>query len=124
MARLLTLLLLALALGCGVAMAEDEEPKAPAEEAPASSVLKDATVTVACGMCQLGKTDDKSCKWAVELDGTPYSVAGALPKDHDSHAADGMCKTKRQAVVDGELKDGTFVATRFELVPVAAVPKK
>ncbi len=73
---------------------------------------------------QLGKTDDTSCIWAVELEDTPYTVEGALPQDHDSHAHDGMCNMKREAVVSGEMKDGKFVATSFELVPVAGKKTK
>lgn len=127
MKRLLTPLLFVLVLtfGAGLALAGDTASEAPAAEKSAeSSALTNTTVTVGCGMCQLGKSDDKSCKWAVEIEDTPYTVEGALPHDHDSHAADGMCKTKRTAVVDGELKDGTFVATRFELVPVEGGKKK
>ncbi len=84
--------------------------------------LTDATVTVGCAMCQFEVEGAKGCFWAVDIGDTAYPVDGTLPHDHNSHAADGMCNMKRKAVVDGELKNGQFVATRFELVPAEGVP--
>ncbi len=119
------LLTLLLAAFCGLAMAGEPEAAPAAEPAPAESkTLTNATVTVGCGMCQLGKKDDKGCNWTVQLDDTPYTLEGPVPHDHDSHAPDGICKAKRKAVVDGELKGGKFVATRFELLPLEGTKGK
>ena len=84
--------------------------------------LHDQLVTVACGSCVFGQHDRPGCYWAMELDGQYYEVLGALPPDHDSHAPGGMCTMKRQAHVDGQVVEGKFVATRFELVPLDHVP--
>jgi len=84
--------------------------------------LEGATVTVGCGRCIFGMEGLKSCPWAVELEGKHYLVQGPLPEDHATHAPDGICNMRRQAIVDGQLKGDRFVATRFELLPAKDVP--
>jgi hypothetical protein len=91
---------------------------------PAGTPIENQTVTAACGMCLFSMREAKGCMWAVEIEGTPYLVQGALPRDHENHSPDGMCNVKRQVVVDGHLREDRFVATRFDLLPAESVPEK
>ena len=82
--------------------------------------LDTATVVeAACGECKLGMAG-KSCDLAIRVNGHKYFVDGV--KDSavgDQHAADGICSMVRKARVTGAVKNGRFVATSFELLPVA-----
>ena len=80
--------------------------------------VQERTVTAACGECIFKQTAGKGCYWAVEIDGSYYPVNGPVPKDHDSHGPEGMCRLPRQAVVAGTIRSGQFFATKFELLPV------
>ena len=81
------------------------------------------TVEAACAMCAYELEGAKGCYWAVVLEGKPVPATGpAIPTDHASHAPDGMCNIRRRVVVEGELSDGLFYATRFELLPPQDVP--
>jgi hypothetical protein len=63
------------------------------------------------------------CFWAIEIGERHYPVS---PKDlvvgHENHGPEGMCNMSRQARVDGEVKGGRFLASRFELLPATDVP--
>ncbi|NNC94213.1 MAG: hypothetical protein HKN92_01545 [Chitinophagales bacterium] len=75
-------------------------------------------VQASCGKCKLGM-EGKSCMLAVVIDEEKYYVEGAGDiHDHDAHGKHGMCSTVRKAYVTGEVKDGKYHATHFELVPV------
>ena len=77
----------------------------------------DQIVEASCGECQFG-LEGSGCDLAVRIDDKSYYVVGAL-MDHygDAHGDDGMCNCVRQAKVSGEIKDGRFVSTSFELLP-------
>jgi hypothetical protein len=80
-------------------------------------------VEAGCGMCQLHMDGRSDCYWAARIDGEMVMVRGdALPSDaeHDSHAPGGMCTTIREARVSGTLYETYFLATEFELLPLAA----
>ncbi len=79
---------------------------------------------VACGMCRMGMKSERGCFWAVEIDGAQYTVSGVSPRDHDSHAPDGMCNVDRKATVAGTIAGKTFRAERFDLKPIedGAIP--
>ena len=80
----------------------------------------DETVTVeaSCGQCNFG-LEGSGCSLAIRVDGEAYYVDGSSIDDHgDTHAHDGMCMTIRQAKVSGEVEDGRFQATYFELLPM------
>ncbi len=81
------------------------------------ALLKPTVVEAACGECKFGlKGDD--CDLAIRFDGHSYFVNGVNPDSlGNDHAANGICKTIRQARVTGEVKGGRFVATSFELLP-------
>ncbi|GEM_PF-3555800 len=80
---------------------------------------------VACGMCRMGMPSERGCFWAVKLDGEQYTVSGVTPRDHESHAPDGMCNVDRKATVEGTIAGSTFRATRFDLKPLdGAAPAK
>jgi hypothetical protein len=73
-------------------------------------------VDAACGECQLGLTGH-SCDLAVRIKGKSYFVDGTDIDSHgDAHATDGFCNAIRKAEVQGEIKDGRFLATYFKLI--------
>jgi hypothetical protein len=75
-------------------------------------------VEASCGECNFGM-EGTSCDLAVRIDGQAYFVDGTSIDEHgDTHAEDGMCNTIRQARVTGEIKNGRFVASSFELLPL------
>lgn len=80
------------------------------------------TLPVGCAMCIFKMPGVRACLWAVEIENQYYLAEGNLPKHHDAHGPEGMCTLEREAVVDGELIHGKFIATRFDLKPVVAVP--
>ena len=60
----------------------------------------------------------KGCDLAVRIDGQGYLVDGAqIDQFGDAHAADGFCNAIRQARVTGQIKEGRFAASSFELLP-------
>jgi len=78
--------------------------------------LVSQVVEASCGECQFEMEGD-GCDLAVRIDGKGYFVDGAKMDDHgDAHGDDGMCNAIRTAKVTGEIKDGRFVATDFELL--------
>ena len=84
-----------------------------------TSLVSSQTVEASCGQCQFDMQGTKGCDLAVRMDGKSYFVDEAKMDDHgDAHGDDGMCNCIRQAKVSGEVKDGRFVATSFELLPV------
>jgi hypothetical protein len=75
-------------------------------------------VEASCGQCQFGLKSKKGCDLAVKIDGKAYFVDGTNIDDHgDAHnKKDGFCEVVRKAKVTGEIVDGKFVASSFELV--------
>ena len=89
----------------------------PSNATTNTSVVSLRTVEASCGQCQFDM-EGKGCDLAVRIDGKPYYVDGAKMDDHgDAHGDDGMCNCIRKATVTGEIKDGRFVSTSFELLP-------
>ena len=79
--------------------------------------LVSQVVDASCGECQF-KMKGSGCDLAVRIDGKSYFVDGAKLDDHgDAHSQQGMCNAIRKARVTGEIKDGRFVASAFELLP-------
>lgn len=75
------------------------------------------TVKTGCSKCIFHSS--KKCSLAIEVDGKVYEVKGSSLKDHGKpHANDGLCKVKREAKVTGEIKENTFIAYNFELLPI------
>jgi hypothetical protein len=89
-----------------------------AAQAVPPRALVDETVTVACGRC-IFDMKVKGCPWAAQVDGHYFLVKGVVPskKEHDEHAADGMCNVARKAVVSGELRDGALQLSKMRLLP-------
>ncbi len=84
--------------------------------APATRLLQDAIVDVACGECQFQKHGE-GCDLAIRYQGTAYFVVGSTIDDHgDAHAPRGLCNCVRKAKVTGEVKNGEFHAKKIELV--------
>ena len=74
------------------------------------------TVEASCGQCQF-KMKGKGCMLAVRFNGKPYFVDKAKIDDFgDAHDVMGFCNAIRKAKVQGEVVDGKFVASYFELV--------
>lgn len=85
-------------------------------------VTQPTVVEAACGEC-LFKMPGKGCDLAVRIDGHGYYVDGVdLDSLGDAHALDGMCSVIRNARVTGEVKDGRFVASTFQLLPAGTKP--
>jgi Family of unknown function (DUF6370) len=92
-------------------------PPQPASSAPPAVAQASQVVEASCGECQFGMGGN-GCDLAVRIDGKSYFVDGAGIDDHgDAHASDGLCNCIRKARVSGEIRDGRFVATAFELLP-------
>jgi hypothetical protein len=81
------------------------------------STKKVYTINTACGKCKFGMAG-KTCQLAVKIKGNSYYVDGVAIDDFgDAHANDGFCKSVRKAKVQGEVVNGRFQATYFELLP-------
>jgi hypothetical protein len=90
-----------------------------AQNAPAKKIdpkKKVLGVKASCGECQF-KMKGKGCTLAIKLDGKNFFVANANIDDYgDAHEKKGFCNSIRKAIVQGEVVDGKFVASYFELV--------
>ncbi len=83
----------------------------------AARLYRKVIVEAACGQCQFG-LPGSSCDLAVRIDGASYFVDGTGIDDHgDAHSSDGLCNAVRPARVSGQVQDGRFVATHFEVLP-------
>jgi len=83
-----------------------------------SQEKKKQIVEVACGQCQFKMKQKKGCDLAIRIDGKSYFVEGTKIDDHgDAHANDGFCNAIRKAEVIGEVKDGKFMVSYFQLLP-------
>ena len=86
------------------------------ESKPISREVDDRIVEASCGQCQFGMQG--GCDLAVRFDGKSYFADGSSIDDHgDAHADNGLCNCVRKAKVTGQIKDGRFVATSFEVLP-------
>ncbi|HEV7334042.1 MAG TPA: DUF6370 family protein [Flavisolibacter sp.] len=80
-------------------------------------------VEASCGQCKLG-LKGAGCTLAVRMDGKAYFVEGTSIDEHgDAHADEGFCNAIRKAKVQGEVVDGKFKATYFQLLPEATRKK-
>jgi hypothetical protein len=91
---------------------------------PSGIEVAEQTVTVACGRCIFKMEEAVGCPWAAEVDGNHYLVSGTTPHGLNNHAPDGICNMRREAVVEGAIRNGIFVASEFELLPAKDVPEK
>jgi hypothetical protein len=115
--RLLLLVLLAITVSAGACAGEPAPRVMTARSIPVAAQV----VVAGCSMCMFQDKPFTGCFWAVELEGKRYTVeGGALPKDHDTHGPEGMCQVKREVTIEGWIDGGTFVATRFDLLPFEA----
>jgi len=77
-------------------------------------------VDAACGECLFG-LPGKGCDLAVRVEGRSYYVDGVdMDSLGDAHAKDGLCEVIRKAKVTGEVRNGRFMASTFELLPVGS----
>ncbi len=75
-------------------------------------------VEASCGQCQF-KMAGKGCSLAVRINGNPYFVDGTdIDRHGDAHAADGFCEAIRKAEVQGEIVNGRFKASYFNLIDI------
>lgn len=111
-------LLLFLCTSVLAATAQSKETKVPEPDKNKKILIVEAS----CGQCQL-KLPGTDCDLAIRLDGKAYFVDGSHIDSHgDAHAGDGFCNAIRKARVQGEVVDGRFKATYFQLLPEE--PKK
>ena len=80
------------------------------------------TLVVSCALCIFRMEDVQGCVWAAKWEDKPYLVQGKLPYGHEMHAPDGMCNVERKAVIDGTLRNGKLITTRFDLLPAENIP--
>lgn len=84
------------------------------------SLTTPTVVDAACGECLFG-LPGKGCDLAVRVDGRSYYVDGVdMDSLGDAHAKDGMCEVIRKAKVTGEVRNGRFIASSFELLPAGS----
>jgi len=77
-------------------------------------------VDAACGECLFG-LPGKGCDLAVRVEGRSYYVNGVdMDSLGDAHAKDGLCEVIRKAKVTGEVRNGRFVASTFDLLPAGS----
>jgi len=75
------------------------------------------TVKASCGKCKLGLSGS-TCELAIKIDGKTVYVDGAsIDEFGDAHDKKGFCNAVRKAKVQGEIVDGRFKVTYFELLP-------
>ena len=87
---------------------------------PPVALTTPTVVDAACGECLFG-LPGKGCDLAVRVDGRSYYVDGVdMDSLGDAHAKDGMCEVIRKAKVTGEVRNGRFMASTFELLPVGS----
>ena len=81
------------------------------------ALITPTVVDAACGECLFG-LPGKGCDLAVRINGRSYYVDGVdMDSLGDAHAKDGMCEVIRRAKVTGEVRNGRFSASSFELLP-------
>jgi hypothetical protein len=116
-------LFLAAIISCSftAVMAQTKDTKTPAAPDKNKEVLM---VEAACGQCKF-ELPGNSCDLAVRMNGKAYFVDGSNIDSHgDAHAKDGFCNAIRKANVQGEIVDGRFKATYFQLIPESAKKKQ
>jgi hypothetical protein len=90
-----------------------------AQTAPAKKINPNKKVLVveaSCGECQF-KMKGKGCTLAIKIDGKNYFVSNANIDDYgDAHEKKGFCNSIRKAKVQGEVVNGKFVVSYFELI--------
>lgn len=109
-------MVLAIVLGCrqGPELAEKHPEMVDASNAVS---VETRIVEASCGQCNFS-LPGAGCDLAVRINGTTYYVDGSGLDDHgDAHGELGMCNCVRQAKVIGEIEDGRFRATSFEVLP-------
>lgn len=117
---ILSISLICFVVGCQT-KSENSETSNRADDSKASTnvptKIVDQVVETSCGQCQFSM-DGSGCDLAVRIDGQSYYVDGSSIDDHgDAHGSDGLCNCVRKAKVTGEIKEGRFVATSFEVLP-------
>ncbi|MBT8196806.1 MAG: hypothetical protein KJO64_10270 [Bacteroidia bacterium] len=82
-------------------------------------------VEASCGTCNFG-LEGSGCSLAVKIDGKAYPVDGVdFHALGDAHAEHGLCNATRVAEINGEIKDGVYMASSFNLMPVGTkIPAK
>ena len=92
------------------------EEVASTGDSGSAQTLNEQTVEASCGQCQFGM-DGSGCDLAIRIGDNSYWVDGTGIDDHgDAHGEDGLCNCVRKAIVSGEIKEGRFHVSSFELV--------
>lgn len=104
------IILVSLFFACSVAYSQEKSIHEP------DATKQTQRVKAGCGKClYYMRADD--CLLAVRTKGKTYEVQGTSISDHgDEHAKEGLCSAVRKADVQGEVRNGKFVATYFKLV--------
>lgn len=113
----LLLISLTALFGCQKAV-DTASSDSPAAASVKLTQIVDQIVEASCGECQF-HMEGSGCDLALRIDGETYFVDGTSLDDHgNAHGEDGMCSCVRSAKVSGEIKDGRFISSSFELLPV------
>ena len=109
---------LVLVSGCGQKSRTDGSVEATVPETSAETAVELAMAEAGCGQCLFGLEGKIGCDLAVRFGDKSYFVDGFnMGNFGDPHASDGMCETVRKAKVTGQVVDGRFAATGFDVLP-------
>lgn len=109
----LTTILYSLFIFTGCSTALDQRSRTGA-------ITEPTIVEAGCGQCQFGLTEKKGCDLAVRPGDRGYFVDNfSMRAFGDPDAEHGMCNLVRDAKVTGEIVEGRFQATSFELLPLS-----
>ncbi len=93
----------------------------------ATEVVALEQADVACARCVFRMDESRldgapGCPWAIEVNGEHHLLYGPVPQDHFNHGPDGICNMRRQAKVEGTVRNDKFIATAIKLHPAKDIP--
>jgi hypothetical protein len=80
--------------------------------------VKVVKAEISCGQCQFDLDSEEGCSLAVKILDKAYFVDGFKIDDFgDAHNKEsGFCEVIRKGSIDGEIKNGRFIANSIKLI--------